>query len=297
MQLWQTGKFYLSSTKEKRLNRQKLTELITFPERINSRHTAMLSEMAAQYPYATVIQILLGKSKQQQPDARTGLATAALYTPNRQVLRQVMEDQLPPLPGVENSLLNAQPGIEDTETASDDALEQSLVEAEQAPEPKADVFEELQHNLKKLRNERRKWHQATAEAPADNISVAADATSVESLAGMHPALKQIVEAHEQQSLDNPRIMHQRNLIDSFLENASSLPRRQPQPASPGEEVTDLSQRMSLTPHDLATETLALIMEKQGKTEKAIDIYQKLILKYPQKSAYFADCIERLKKEF
>ncbi|MBW3546008.1 MAG: hypothetical protein KY428_10490, partial [Bacteroidetes bacterium] len=171
------------------MNRQKLTELITFPERINSRHTAMLSEMATQYPYATVIQILLGKSKQQHADARNGLATAALYTPNRQVLRLVMEDQLPPLP-----VAAAQPGRENRDAPNAKDVQQPIAAAEQAPEPEADIFEELQKNLKKLRNERRKLYEQTDEAPADNISAANDATSVDNLAGMHPALKQIVEA-------------------------------------------------------------------------------------------------------
>lgn len=38
------------------------------------------------------------------------------------------------------------------------------------------------------------------------------------------------------------------------------------------------------------------MIKQGKIDKAIDIYEKLILKYPQKKAYFAEKIENLKSK-
>jgi ABC-type Zn uptake system ZnuABC Zn-binding protein ZnuA len=38
------------------------------------------------------------------------------------------------------------------------------------------------------------------------------------------------------------------------------------------------------------------MIKQGKHEKAIDIYKKLIWKFPQKKAYFATQIEELKKK-
>jgi hypothetical protein len=44
------------------------------------------------------------------------------------------------------------------------------------------------------------------------------------------------------------------------------------------------------------ENLASIMIKQGKHETAIDIYKKLIWKFPQKKAYFATQIEELKKK-
>ncbi len=48
--------------------------------------------------------------------------------------------------------------------------------------------------------------------------------------------------------------------------------------------------------DIISENLAQIMISQGKLEKAIDIYKKLIWKYPQKKAYFASQIEELKKK-
>ncbi len=46
--------------------------------------------------------------------------------------------------------------------------------------------------------------------------------------------------------------------------------------------------------DLVTETLAKIYGLQGQTSKAIRAYEILSLKFPQKSAYFAALIEKLK---
>lgn len=47
--------------------------------------------------------------------------------------------------------------------------------------------------------------------------------------------------------------------------------------------------------DIVTETLAEIFINQGYPERAIDIYTKLSLHYPEKSAYFATLIENLRK--
>ena len=45
-----------------------------------------------------------------------------------------------------------------------------------------------------------------------------------------------------------------------------------------------------------TETLARIYADQGRNEEAKRIYSKLLLKFPEKNAYFAALIEKLEKE-
>ena len=52
---------------------------------------------------------------------------------------------------------------------------------------------------------------------------------------------------------------------------------------------------SLQDNEVVTETMAEVWEKQGNSEKAIDIYYKLSLLEPSKRAYFAAKIEELKK--
>ena len=46
--------------------------------------------------------------------------------------------------------------------------------------------------------------------------------------------------------------------------------------------------------EFVTETLAQIYASQGYFSQAKEIYEKLILAYPEKSAYFAALIEKLK---
>lgn len=47
--------------------------------------------------------------------------------------------------------------------------------------------------------------------------------------------------------------------------------------------------------NIISETLAEILIRQGKKDKAIEVYKKLIWKFPQKKAYFAAQIEDLRK--
>ena len=46
--------------------------------------------------------------------------------------------------------------------------------------------------------------------------------------------------------------------------------------------------------NLISESYAKILANQGKKQLAIEIYEKLVLKFPDKRTYFADLIEKLK---
>ena len=64
-------------------------------------------------------------------------------------------------------------------------------------------------------------------------------------------------------------------------------------ASKAREEAPVVGGMSAVEFDLYTETLAQIYAEQGYYEQAKHIYSKLILAYPEKSAYFAALIEKL----
>ena len=63
-----------------------------------------------------------------------------------------------------------------------------------------------------------------------------------------------------------------------------------------EKVFEMAVNSIRSEEDLVSESLAEIMIKQGKIDKAIEMYRKLSLRNPQKNTYFADKIEKLIKE-
>jgi len=60
-------------------------------------------------------------------------------------------------------------------------------------------------------------------------------------------------------------------------------------------VDDISKPFVEESDGLVTETLARIYVNQGYYSRAIDIYEKLSLKFPEKSSYFASQIEKVKE--
>ena len=88
---------------------------------------------------------------------------------------------------------------------------------------------------------------------------------------------------------------QTEIIEEFIKKDPSITK--PTPGKTQENVAqeDLSLKSIEIKEDLISENLAIIMEKQGKIQKAKDIYKKLIWKFPQKKAYFASRIEELER--
>ncbi len=87
---------------------------------------------------------------------------------------------------------------------------------------------------------------------------------------------------------------QNALIDQFLGNIPKL--KKPNIEAEIEEVKkDFSAHSTVFSQELLSENLAQIFVKQKKYTKAIEMYKKLSLKFPEKSAYFADKIILLEK--
>jgi hypothetical protein len=83
-----------------------------------------------------------------------------------------------------------------------------------------------------------------------------------------------------------------DLIEKFIKEEPRIKPKKTEFFSP----VNMARMSVVEKDDFVTETLAKVYAKQGNTQKAIKAYENLILKYPQKTAYFAALIKELKEK-
>ncbi|RLD38587.1 MAG: hypothetical protein DRJ15_00175 [Bacteroidetes bacterium] len=113
-------------------------------------------------------------------------------------------------------------------------------------------------------------------------------------------LKQIVEnrlkqiALEKDEIPKPEdpVLTKEELIEKFIKKEPSISRPKPDFFDPVKVARSSREDQP----GLVTETLARVHIQQGNIDKAIEIYRKLSLNFPEKSAYFAAQIEKLSTE-
>lgn len=105
---------------------------------------------------------------------------------------------------------------------------------------------------------------------------------------------------EQEEKASLKFEDKMQLLDSFVEKLPDLKKRKPLISNPPpkanyEEVQGEKEAEEDNGSSLVTETLAKVYIKQKHYKKAIQAYEILRLKYPEKSSLFADRISEIKK--
>ena len=88
--------------------------------------------------------------------------------------------------------------------------------------------------------------------------------------------------------------NQSQLIEKFIQNEPQIKKQKSDSEEKSQEQADLCSKNGKQFDEFYTETLARLMVRQKKRKKAIEIYEKLMLKFPEKRAYFASQIEDIK---
>lgn len=291
------------------MNNNRLNELLTNPSPATREDYQNIKQLANRYPYAQFLKILQAKMAQviKDEDQVKMLHVAALYSADRTVLKALYtKNNFKYVFPLKDLIIHEQTAVfpEIAENNESDTEENTGANTEKntgepSTENKNLAFDVLK-NLEKFRDLREKYDHLLHEETEDNReeqNTTAIEPPVAEPSKKHEVTSDKTSDENEAKHDEIRHIHQpeyqRRLIDNFMSNLETQHER-PLPSVKDEQSNkDLSGESTSFDDDIVTETLAKLYVKQGKIEKAIDIYRKLIWKFPQKKAYFAARIEEL----
>lgn len=264
------------------LDKETFSYWVTHPDDLSATDFVQLQESLTTYPYCQSLHTLTAKaaSIHQRSQAIAHVRQAAAHALSRNVLRKLIENEFQ---WSENLLTKL-----------------NELSAKHVPIP--DDYQQESYALFKskagLSNGFPKLSLLRLPVPGENrqidtIPTPEDPTLAET--NLQNELVQIAEPvvvqPEPSSADLER-QRQFDLIDSFIKNE---PRISPVRTKLGEPLAqeDLTKRAKPVGGGLVTESFAKILEKQGKIDKACEMYRQLMVKNPEKKAYFAAKISEL----
>ncbi len=185
--------------------------------------------------------------------------------------------------------------------------EKKVAEAEKEPAPKKSAKTEVKADTEEKKTKEEiptpSEEESTSDSEASfNLDVNDDRGIINREEDKFDIKKDKKKAGRLRKEKLKKLREQRGIIDEFIEADPQMPSPRAKKPSPEEKKTEKPEEPkdlaapSLQPDEnIVSENLAIIYKNQGKPQKAIEIYEKLILKFPKKEAYFAARIEELKK--
>ncbi|MBW8244472.1 hypothetical protein K1F50_16810 [Muricauda oceani] len=281
---------------------------------LSPKQTRELEDIIEEYPYFQAARALHLKGLKNLDSYKynNALKVTAAHTADRDVLF----DYITSKEFVQNNIADAIAGrgskLEDQEAVSEEikpnpntasmltesnepALPQNLTDAEQILNPKLFESKVPQKEADKIEEPKNR--------PDGNLNLGKPIPFTKKEKHSFTEWLQLTTAHdetvEQQDtvnenrdedvLDELERKKKFDLLDKFIENNPKIVPKESNPKINIKESTKIDK------NELMTETLAKVYLEQKKYKKAIQAFKILSLKYPEKSGFFADQIQAVKK--
>ena len=273
------------------MDSKQLIGYMTRPERLKGQAVQEMEQLTADYPYFAIGQALLTIAYQNTGNEQyeTQLKRTAALMPNRDKLRLFSliarhrwesEPEVPALPDEFSP---------EQETAPSDNVFSNIEPIETKEEQNTGIIREKVFIIPEI-----DLSGSHEELSAEMALLEEKRKSLDELkAIIANRLKEIEEEKQRKETEQPKPkkLSRKELIDKFILENPSISRPKAEFYNP----ISVAQNSIIDQENIVSETLAQIYEKQGYIEKAMSIYEKLCLKYPEKSRYFAAQIERLQE--
>jgi tetratricopeptide (TPR) repeat protein len=303
------------------VEKSKLNQLLSHFSGSTPQEAEELITLSKRFPYSQVLQALAARTAQDHSwsNRQALLQLAAVYSTDRGVLKEIMSATYTPYvttttesnesPVTQQNLAQAAAGTIDyafevmqdlkrLKELKENFEMKFMVDAEPAPmiQETTPTESEQEKPVKKKASPKSTKRQRLIELASE--LQAPEETEPKKPArkkqDTEPLISEIKATKKKVQPENEKTREQIEIITQFIK---SKPNLSPPKATPPIEAADLASTLKSGEFgdNIISETLAEILIRQGKKDKAIEVYKKLIWKFPQKKAYFAAQIEDLKK--
>jgi hypothetical protein len=274
------------------MNRQLFLEYIKSPEKLNADSIALLEGLVLDYPYCQTASTLytLNLHKEKNIKYSNSLKKSVAYMSDRTLLKQLIADLDTKDENLPVRTKDAISQLEKVKTEEAIDLDELSI---------SEMIKLLKHKIQiaehsDIPTEQKEKLPFIASRLNEIIDKYA---SAEGLKAKNPE-KKIVTEYSFDHLgeiesDAEKAKLNQELIDKFIQDP---PRISPPPKADFFNPVDIAKHSIIDNEEIVSETLAHIYYEQGNDSKALNIYKKLSLLYPEKSAYFAALIQKIENE-
>lgn len=310
------------------MNRTQFASYINSPQTLSANDSVVLAELLKNFPYFQTAHLLFAKSLHNQNSIHYNnqIKITAAYATNRKVLHYLITSQFKPLPtDIPSEIIEIKPldnPIEVnelqvnnsliTETVEIQTISVEIIEELKVVELKEDGLEkeylsviadnkiekELLHSDNKVdtQNDNEEITPIDFILPTSNQNLTKEKNDADfdqsSTHSFTEWLKNSATIHlEQKKRKTSAKKEASELIDEFI-------REEPRLAKPKKEFYNPVNMAKQSVEDditFVSETLAKVYVLQGNYSKALQAYESLRLKYPEKRLYFALQIKNIRK--
>ena len=281
------------------MNTKTFTYLLANPQKISAEEQNNLAAVLKKHPYfqsARALQ-LKGLKNDNSFLYNDALKLTAAYTTDRDILFEyitsesfIQNEISEIIQQHDESVLEIEVISEQISKEIDNQIKAELKKAEAILSPK--LFERKVESVKKIVEEKAISKEVLeVDKPLDFTKEDSHSFSewlkLTSATPIVRTEKKKVPSEKQQKFE---------LIDKFIQDKPKLSPKDSSIKSDSEkENNNLATQYTQSPDALMTETLAKVYLQQKNYKKALQAYHILILKYPEKSGFFADQIRAIKK--
>ncbi|MFC2111576.1 hypothetical protein ACFLQ5_03910 [Bacteroidota bacterium] len=251
------------------MNKQEIIDRITSPEKIFVSDSIKLKEIVAKYPFFQTAQLLYLKSLSKNGDNlafEKQLRLTASQSVNRRIIFELLKPQQPKsekkLKETKVELKEDSKPVEVKKSDPIVAPKKEEIKLKEKADKSKDLLDQVRKRLAEIETEKKESSGKSEEA------------------------QQIIEEK------TIKIKSKEEIVNDFIKEEPRIKPRDDD-FSEVEKKTNLS---NFDKGDFISETLAEIYVKQGNKEKGIEIYEKLSLKFPKKSSYFAAQIKKIENQ-